>query len=270
MPARLLLFLVPFFFEWVKRKIDARVERRVGPPLMQPIYDYFKLLHKEIIIPEGAGIFFRLGPILLFLFSVFAVFIAWSKPTWSIVYLLAIFAMMTFVKMLMSSSVKSQFTVFGTGRLASMKLALDPAFPLAFLAPAFVWGFDMVWPIKAGLFLPLAFIAAIAELELPPFDISHAKTEIVAGWKTEFSGGLLALINYAENAKMVAVSLMLAALLGPSVFWLKTLGVFMVMAIFSIALPRMRINKAIRFLSFINILTMLEVIVSLNWAYLLV
>jgi formate hydrogenlyase subunit 4 len=260
----LLRLLAPFFMEWVKRKVDARVERRVGPPLLQPVYDWVKLWGKEMVVPRDAGVFFRLGPWLLFFMSIAAVYLAAFRPPWALLYLLALLSAATLVKMLLAHSVGSPFTVLGMGRLGSVKLALDPAFPLAFLAPAFVWGFQMNWPPAAAIFFPIAFIASLAELELPPFDLSHARTEIVAGWKTELSGRLLALVNYAEDAHWLAVSLMLASLFGPSLLLLKAFGIFMLMDAVSVVLARMHIKKAIKFLSFLNVLAMAEVVLCLS------
>jgi len=263
LPARL---LVPFGFEWIKRKVDALVERRIGPPLLQPVYDWFKLWGNETLLPDGAGIFFRLAPWLLFLCSLVAVYVASIRPPWALLELLALLSTMTLLKMFLARAVTSPFTIHGLGRLGSMKLALDPAFPLAFLAAAFLWGFDMNWPLKAAILLPLAVATALAELELPPFDLSHAKSELVAGWKTELSGRWLALVTYAENARMVAVSLMLAALLGPTHLWLKATLIFTLLSALSIALPRMHLAKAIRWLSFLNVLALAEVIACLSWA----
>ena len=39
---------------WVDRKVTARVQYRVGPPLLQPLYDVLKLLGKETLVPERA------------------------------------------------------------------------------------------------------------------------------------------------------------------------------------------------------------------------
>ena len=40
---------------WVDRKVTARVQYRVGPPLLQPAIDIVKLLGKETLIPAGAS-----------------------------------------------------------------------------------------------------------------------------------------------------------------------------------------------------------------------
>ncbi len=44
------LFLAPFIgglLEGIDRKISARMQRRVGPPVLQPFYDVIKLFNKE-------------------------------------------------------------------------------------------------------------------------------------------------------------------------------------------------------------------------------
>ena len=41
------------FLSWFDRKVTARVQFRKGPPLLQPFYDFFKLLLvKETILPK--------------------------------------------------------------------------------------------------------------------------------------------------------------------------------------------------------------------------
>ena len=43
-----ILFAVPlaWFFLWVERKAVALMQGRIGPPFMQPFYDFIKLLGK--------------------------------------------------------------------------------------------------------------------------------------------------------------------------------------------------------------------------------
>ena len=40
---------------WIDRKVTARVQYRVGPPLLQPVIDIVKLLGKELVIPAGVS-----------------------------------------------------------------------------------------------------------------------------------------------------------------------------------------------------------------------
>ena len=54
-PGFLFCFLVGLFLSGVDRKIVARMQKRVGPPLLQPFYDFFKLCGKETIVPAAAN-----------------------------------------------------------------------------------------------------------------------------------------------------------------------------------------------------------------------
>ena len=42
---------------WIDRKVTARLQYRVGPPLLQPLLDIVKLLGKETLVPAGASRF---------------------------------------------------------------------------------------------------------------------------------------------------------------------------------------------------------------------
>ena len=52
-----LLFAVPaaWFFLWVERKAVARMQGRIGPPFMQPFFDFIKLLGKSTPPRSGIG-----------------------------------------------------------------------------------------------------------------------------------------------------------------------------------------------------------------------
>ena len=62
-----LLFAVPaaWFFLWVERKAVARMQGRIGPPFMQPFYDFIKLLGKSTPPRNGiAGMLMRAWPLI--------------------------------------------------------------------------------------------------------------------------------------------------------------------------------------------------------------
>lgn len=254
---------LPFLFEWIDRKIHARVQRRVGPPLLQPVYDIIKLVKKETIVPKNSGSALLIAPWLLFLVSTVSMFVASRRPDFTLLILLFLFSADMVIKLVLTKAVSGPFSTQGMTRLAGLKMALEPAFPLAFLAAAFQYGFNMNWPVSAVVLLPVAFIAALAELDKVPFDLPTAGTEIASGWKTELSGPLLALADYAENAKTVAVSFMLAALLGPGLVLAKALVIFACLSLVSAAVPRFSFARAVKYLSLLNIIALGEVIICL-------
>ena len=50
----LLVLVLALLFDGVDRIINARMQRRWGPPVFQPFYDVLKLLGKENIVPRHA------------------------------------------------------------------------------------------------------------------------------------------------------------------------------------------------------------------------
>lgn len=49
----LIAFVVGLFMVLMMRKIAARIQRRIGPPLMQPLYDIIKLYGKQTQVSHG-------------------------------------------------------------------------------------------------------------------------------------------------------------------------------------------------------------------------
>src|ERR1700733_2426141 len=61
----LVLLLAPLLTGFV-RKIKARLQRRQGPPLLQPYRDLARLMRKEVVLAESASWLFRVIPYLIF------------------------------------------------------------------------------------------------------------------------------------------------------------------------------------------------------------
>ena len=53
-PGGIFALVLGFFFKGLDRRVVARLQRRVGPPLAQPWYDTAKFLTKETLIPKTA------------------------------------------------------------------------------------------------------------------------------------------------------------------------------------------------------------------------
>ena len=64
-PGFIFTAVVGCLVSWIDRKVTARVQWRVGPPLLQPFYDLVKLTGKETVIPgKGAGLVFLITPVI--------------------------------------------------------------------------------------------------------------------------------------------------------------------------------------------------------------
>ena len=191
------------------RKISARMQGRVGPPLLQPYYDVRKLLEKDNVSvnsTEGTyvtcalvftliagGIFFSGGNLLM---SVFVVTLS------GLFFIVAAY------------STRSPYAEIGANRETLQVMAYEPM--VLFMAVAFFMAagtFDVagvfaltapvvtvIWPV----FLGFLFVLTI-KLRKSPFDLSyshHAHQEIVKGITTEMSGRTLAkveVMHWCEN-----------------------------------------------------------------------
>lgn len=236
------LFLVAFglFASWVDRKLIARFQNRVGPPLFQPLADFIKLLAKEDIIPEHAHrTMFAVAP-LIALAGVVASIV--YIPTWSsralagfqgdlvvVVYLLTLPAFALFLGGWYSTN---PFATIGATRVLSQLFGYEVPFFLACLGPAIAVGSWSISDITAaqadGLWLvsaaPLGFLVAlvalIGKLERVPFDIPQAKTEIVTGPEVEYTGRRLAVWKLTFLTETIVGAVLIAALfLGGPHFW---------------------------------------------------
>lgn len=142
-----------------------------------------------------------------------------------------ILAYATFVVAILSYSSASSFTTVASGRLVLQYVSYEIPLLISIIAPAlFTRSLSVQEIVRAqsslwNVFLmPFSFavfiVALLAELEKPPFDIPSAKTEIVAGWLTEFSGRALAFLKLSKEVTLVfgtslAVALFLGGPLGP-------------------------------------------------------
>ena len=72
-----------FVLRGVDRKVTARVQYRVGPPIIQPAIDVLKLMAKENIMPATArGTLFLLAPVIALAATAVAATILWRALLW--------------------------------------------------------------------------------------------------------------------------------------------------------------------------------------------
>jgi len=243
-PGFLFLLFFGLLFEWVDRKVYARLQNRVGPPIFQPFADLIKLLGKEDIIPGNVDrALFQYTPLIAFAAVMTPIF---NIPLWSAralfplqgdlllaLYLLSIPTLALFV---IGWSSVSLYPLVGGFRAATMLFGFEVPFILTCLSGGVVagsWSISDVTTYMARhpavmlLLLPgfvIALLALEAKLERSPFDIPHAETEIVGGTLTEYSGKKLAVMRLVDDIGMVVGSSLIAAIfLGGFLFLDKSL-----------------------------------------------
>ena len=223
-----ILFLT-LFCDWVERKMEARMQNRVGPSvagpggILQPLADFIKLLTKEEIVPRNAkSTIFKIAPILAFSMLVFAMcfmpvdgntIIPNSSFSGDLVFVLALITVANFLLFLAGWASTNPYGSIGAARVLTQFLGYDIPLLMFALAPAFLAGSLSIAGIAARQYLPFlilapwAFVLFIitlqAELEKDPFDIPHAESEVVGGLETEFGGGKLAFLHLTRDVQIV-------------------------------------------------------------------
>ena len=236
-PGFLFCFITGMLLCGIDRKIVAKMQKRVGPPVLQPFYDFFKLCGKETIVPAAAsGTVFMAAPIVglaalvvLQLFIPIHGFTAFSGMADVIVilYLLLIPAM---AAMLGGAASGSPYAGIGLSREMVTVISCELPLVLVLLAVGKVAGGDSVtfsmsnivkFQLDNGSLITHASLipAAIAFLLIipgetgsHPFDTAEAETEICEGLLAEYSGGPLAVFKLTNSIKLLTMTSLFTAL----------------------------------------------------------
>lgn len=228
-PGFTFILLFTMFCDWVERKIEARMQNRIGPAytgpagILQPFADFLKLLAKESVVPSNAkGFVFRITPILPFSIFVFALFflpidgmnvIPNSSFEGDLILVLALVTVANLLLFLSGWSSTNPYSAVGATRILTQFLGYEIPLSILALSSAFlannlsISGIAASQSVPFALLIPWVFVLFIitlqAELEKDPFDIPHAETEIVGGYETEYSGRRLAFLKLAKDVQIV-------------------------------------------------------------------
>jgi NADH-quinone oxidoreductase subunit H len=288
-PSGLFVILYGLAYEWVDRKVVARLQSRIGPRWFQPLADVLKLLAKEEVEPAGVNRVLFVGlPVVGLagaLTAALYVPIAGLKPAFSftgdLIVVLYLLSLLTICIGLAGTITPNRFSILGATRVLTQVFSYEAPFLLALLGPAMVagsWAINDINYYASTRWLlvtqPLGFIVALiglmGKLELPPFDAPEAETEIVAGALTEYSGRGLALFRLGKSVELVVgLTLVAAFFLGginnPLDFLLKTLGLLLVMASFSALMTRFRIDQVVRWWRYGALLVLVQMLGIIAW-----
>ena len=194
------------------RIISARMQRRKGPPLLQPFYDLGKLFSKQMIAVNNVQMLLNLS-YLVFLAIAGSMLFAGKD----ILMCLFILSTADMFLIMAASSDSSPYANLGAGREMIQMMAYEPLTLLVavgfYLSTGSFHVSDiMASPVSAVMYMPgmllgFMFTAAI-KFRKSPFDLStshHAHQEMVKGLTTEMSGPTLAIMNIAEYYEMILI-----------------------------------------------------------------
>ena len=211
--AVLFVVLAPFvgaIIMGLDRKITARMQGRVGPPVLQPLYDIFKLFEKEnMVVHESQN--FWIFSYLIFIIVTGVLFFSGSDI------LLVIFALtLAHVFLVLGAySTGSPYAHIGAERELIQLMAVEPMIIIAAIGFYEVTkSFDTAGIVQStfapvillpGIFIGMIYILTM-KIRKSPFDLStshHAHQELVKGLTTEFSGSTLGMSEIAHLYELV-------------------------------------------------------------------
>ncbi|MBR0139643.1 MAG: NADH-quinone oxidoreductase subunit H [Firmicutes bacterium] len=236
-PGLLFVGVVGLLLAGLDRKILARMQNRVGPPIIQPLYDFLKLLGKETIVPKAANRkVFLAAPVVGFSALVVTAMLIpvlgysafeGSADMIVLLYLLTIPAVALIVG---GSSSGNPYAGIGISREMVTIMSYELPLICVMLAVAKKVGgsalcFSMsqiaayqqangsligcvsLMPAAVAMMLVIP-----AEVGTQPFDVAEAETEICEGPLIEYSGAPLAVFKLSTAMKMYIMTALFSAL----------------------------------------------------------
>jgi len=232
------LILAVAYYTYMERKVIGFMQVRRGPNrigplgLFQPFADVFKLLLKEIVLPQNANKFlFLLAPVLA-LAPAFAAWAVMPFNDWMVIadidagllYILAMSSMGIYGLIVAGWASNSKYAFLGALRSSAQMVSYEISMGFALIGVLIMAGSlnlsDIVRAQQGGFldwfWLPLLplfviyVISGVAETNRAPFDVAEGESEIVAGFHVEYAGAAFAVFFLAEYANMILISALTA------------------------------------------------------------
>lgn len=227
-----MMWLGLFSFIWgalivgMARRMRARMQKRVGPPLWQGFYDMAKLVQKRTMIIHSTHALLGVFHLLLLYTAVVLLFSGAH-----ILFVIFVHLLASVVLVIAGFSVPSIYSHLGAQRELLAIVAYEPIFILVAVGFYLVSGSFEVGHIMAHghffLSMPLLFIAFLFVVQLKsalsPFDMAGAHQEIVEGTHVEYGGLFYELLYVGKYLEYVFVYSFVFMFAGSS--WLLGLGV---------------------------------------------
>ncbi len=271
------LFVVALspLFRGVLNRLVERLQSKVGPSVLQPYYDLYKLLHKDQVVSEESTWIFRFAPYVYFLSPLvvtmlipaltdFPLFWAFMGDMVAAGFILSLGG---FFLALAAIDAGNTYGPMGTSRTRMISSLVEPIFVILFFSVSFAANATIPYVVQAHwvsslvafvspthLLIVLAFVMIIlAETGRIPVDnpSGHFELAMIDEARTlEFSGRGAALVRWGGHAKIMVLSLVLLnVLVAP---W----GLAAHAAALPVALSVVRV--ALKLLAFVVVLAAIE------------
>jgi NADH-quinone oxidoreductase subunit H len=270
---------VPLIVGQMEHKVMAHMQGRLGPMYAgafhgwaQLIADGVKFVQKEEVVPRAADrSVFRLAPVVALLPYLVALLVIPLGPNDLVaqpldigLFLVLAVVGVGIVAVLMAGwASANKYSLLGGLRAAAQLLGYELPFVLAAASVAMAAGtlslsgivaaWQPWWLLWQAPALLVFFVAGLAEIRRPPFDMPIADSELVFGYLTEYTGLRFAFFLLAEYAGIVVIAALTTVLFlggwkGPfldaELGWLWTLlkvfAVSFVIIWLRVAYPRLR------------------------------
>lgn len=231
---------VAFVIIYMELKVIAAMNLRVGPDRVGPygslmsVVHGLKVLAKEDFTPRGVDVpIFTLAPVVVFasipltmLVIPFAPGVFGQDFNIGLLYFFAIGGMSVVGLMMAGWASFNKYSLLGALRAAAQAISYELPLTLSVVGIIILAGtmsLNSIVQLQAGSFLdwniwkqPLGFIiffiAATAEANRTPLDMTEADQELVAGFATEYSGMRFGFFFFAEYVNVFVVSALSAVL----------------------------------------------------------
>lgn len=222
--------MLPLLVGQLEHKVMAHMQGRLGPMYAggfhgwaQLVADGVKFAQKESVVPARADrVVFQLAPAVALIPYLVVLVVIPVGPGLvgqdldaGIFFVVAVMGVGVLGSLMAGWSSANKFSLLGGLRSAAQLLAYELPFVLAAASVAVAAGtlslsgiveawqpWWLVWQLPAAV---VFFVAGLAELQRPPFDMPVADSEIIFGAYTEYTGLRFALFLLAEYAGIVVL-----------------------------------------------------------------
>jgi NADH-quinone oxidoreductase subunit H len=266
-----LLFAVPFAWLvlWTERKAVALMQERIGPPFMQPMIDFIKLLGKDVPRRRGAaGFLMKALPLIAAASAAGAIGLLPVLPSsggfaGDLILLITLLEVPSMCIIAAGFSSRSIFGEIGSAREAVLSISYNLVFLLAVVSIATSQHSFRLETIAQSPATPMYWLGVLAvivclpaKLHINPFSITNAEQEIYAGPTTEYAGHELGLWQLGHGLEWVATTGLVATLVAPHLHaaWLSgllfvalALAVVLLLSVAATWTARLGIDASVRF-----------------------